>query len=169
MTLHEMLTKILERGGGYVDHPADRGGPTKYGITQATLEDVRGHAVTADDVKALTEVTARAIYQERYWREPGFNRVRDETLQALLLDAAVNHGPRAAVRMLQRALGMHGDGIMGPLTLAAIPYIDARVVALRLMAQRVRLYGAIITKDHSQAVFAAGWANRTAELLEGMS
>ena len=33
MTVDQMIDDILRREGGYVNHPADKGGPTKYGIT----------------------------------------------------------------------------------------------------------------------------------------
>ncbi len=31
----QIIDAILRREGGFVDHPADRGGATKYGITHA--------------------------------------------------------------------------------------------------------------------------------------
>ena len=39
MTNHidKILNDIIEREGGFVNHPADKGGPTKYGITTPTL------------------------------------------------------------------------------------------------------------------------------------
>ena len=32
-----IIDGLIVAEGGYVDHPADRGGPTKYGITRKTL------------------------------------------------------------------------------------------------------------------------------------
>ncbi len=56
-----ILPFIEQWEGGYVDHPADKGGPTNMGITLNTLARWRGHAVTAADVKALTRAEARQI------------------------------------------------------------------------------------------------------------
>ena len=168
MTLDKILTDVLRREGGYVNHPNDRQGPTNFGITQATLSAWRGTAATAADVSTLTEGEARSIYTKRYWQEPGFDKVPGEELQAVLFDCAVNHGAPRAIRMLQAALGIKEDGIMGPVTLAALPHLDPRKVALKVLAQRVRFFGSIISHNHSQAVFASGWLNRAADLMEGI-
>jgi lysozyme family protein len=66
MTDDAIISEVLAREGGYVDHPADRGGPTNFGITLATLADFVGHPVTASDVRLLDETTARTIYRSRY-------------------------------------------------------------------------------------------------------
>ena len=57
MTTKEIIDGIIKREGGYVDHPADRGGPTKFGITLATLEAWRGHRITAAYMKDLRKKT----------------------------------------------------------------------------------------------------------------
>lgn len=169
MTLDQMLTSIIKREGGFVDHPADKGGVTNHGVTQATLAEWRGTLVTASDVKALTENEARSIFAKRYFKDPGFDRLPGEELQAVLLDCAVNHGPRQAIRMLQAAIGVTEDGVLGSETLGAIPLTDNRRIALHVLAHRVRFYGRIISRDPSQAVFAAGWTNRAAELIESVA
>ena len=35
MDVDELIDELIEREGGFVSHPADRGGPTRYGITEA--------------------------------------------------------------------------------------------------------------------------------------
>lgn len=170
MTSDQIIDAIIEREGGFVDHPADTGGPTKFGVTAAALADWRGGTmVDATDVEQLSINEARDIYRARYLVKPGLDKVTDDTLRAILLDFAIHSGPAQAIKALQRSLNVAPDGVIGPQTLLALPHLDARKVALRVMAHRVRFQGRLITDKPSQAAFAAGWANRNAELLESLA
>lgn len=166
MKPNEIIEAILRREGGFVDHPADKGGATNLGITQAVLAEWRGKPCTVDDVKILTDGEARDIYREQYIVRPGFLGIENEAVRALAIDCAVNHGVKRAVQLLQEAARVFTDGIFGPNTREAVNRMTAGVVYRRLCAARVRLYGQIVTKNPSQAVFAAGWANRVAEFIE---
>jgi lysozyme family protein len=166
VTPETVLDDIIRREGGYVDHEKDRGGPTNHGVTQATLADWRGRPVTADEVKKLTEVEAREIYRERYLTLPKLHLIADAKVRALAVDCAVNHGPTQAVKLLQLAARVFPDGILGLKTEAAVNRMTPSALYARLCAARVRYYGRIITKNPSQAVFAAGWCNRIAEFIE---
>ena len=166
MTPDDLIDDILRREGGFVDHPADRGGPTKYGITQATLANHRGRPVNVDDVRNLTETEAREIYEKLYLRQPKFDRIEYRPLQALLLDCAVNHGPVRATMWLQQAAGVLDDGVIGPVTLEAVHKMDGGLLYRRVLARRCRFYGRLVTRDPGQAAFAAGWAARVAEFIE---
>jgi len=166
MTPDSILTDVIRREGGYTDHPADRGGPTRFGITIKALADWHNRPVTADEVKNLTEVEAREIYRERYIIEPRLHKVIDEKIRALAVDCAVNHGPSQAVKLLQVAARVFPDGVLGPKTEATVNSMPPPTLYARLCAARVRLYGQIIRKDATQHVFAEGWANRVAEFIE---
>lgn len=173
------LTNILRREGGFVDHPADRGGPTNFGITAATLGDWRGlgRPASREEVRALTEREARKIYTKRYLQDTGFDQIRNAKLRDLLLDCAVHHGPRRAAVWLQEAVGVTADGKVGPMTLAAVADhgrgLDGRRGGGRrgrplqavILAKRLVFLGALITKDPRQAVFAKGWMVRVSEFL----
>ena len=37
VSVRHIIKEIIRREGGYVNHPNDRGGPTKYGVTHKTL------------------------------------------------------------------------------------------------------------------------------------
>lgn len=170
MTADEIIDAILRReGAAYTDHAADRGGPTKYGITQATLAKVRGKPVTPADVQNLTEIEARQIYLDRYVRKPGFDRIADPQLRALMVDAGVNQGPERALAWLQRACGVTADGVFGPTTERAVNELAPRMLRAKVTAARARAYGRLITDDPLQATFAAGWANRIAEFIEELA
>lgn len=166
MNADEIIDDVIRREGGYIDHPADKGGPTKYGITIATLAEWHGRPVTAQDVKDLKETEAREIYRERYLVAPRLHKIVDHKVRALAVDCAVNHGSKNAVKLLQLAARMFPDGILGPKTEAAVNRMDASALYRRLCAARVRFYGQIIRKDFTQHVFAEGWANRVAEFIE---
>lgn len=166
MTDEDIISAILLREGGFVDHPLDKGGATKYGVTHETLESYRGHDVTVEDVKALTQNEARMIYRQKFILEPGLFVIKNDTLRALLVDMAVNHGPRNAVKLLQRALGVSDDGMVGEKTVAALGAMDAPSAYRKACAARVRFYGRIITNDPKQAVFAADWMDRVADFVE---
>jgi lysozyme family protein len=167
MTDDDIIDGILEREGGYVNRPEDRGGATRFGVTRRTLSSWRGRVCSAEDVAALTPEEARQILRRLYLERPGLQAVTNGPLRALLVDCAVNHGPEDAVRWLQRALGMTStDGILGPRTREALAGADARRLYLLVCAQRIRRYGDLITRRPTQAIFASGWMNRAAEFVE---
>lgn len=113
-----VMEHVFAREGGYVDHPADPGGATNMGITQATLAAWRGRAVTKAEVRALTREEASDIYYQRYWRAAGCHQM-PPGFDLVLMDAAVNSGPVRGVRWLQEGLGVATDGIVGPITVEA--------------------------------------------------
>ena len=166
MDTSAIIDAILSREGGYEDDPADRGGPTKFGITQATLAAWRGAPVTAEDVKNLSRAEARQIYSTMYVQRTGFASIHYVPLQALIVDAGVQHGPEDATRWLQEAAGVTADGVLGPVTLAAVNAAEGKALYRRVLAARCRYYGELIAHDPAEAKFAGGWAARVATFIE---
>ena len=166
MTTDDIINDILRREGGYVHHAADKGGPTHRGVTQAVLSEWLGRPASIDDVKNLTEHETREIYTEIFVMRPGFLSIKNDAVRTLAVDCAVNHGAKQAVKLLQRSARVFPDGILGPITRDAANRMAPGELYRRLCASRVRLYGEIISRDHSQAVFAAGWLRRAAEFIE---
>lgn len=168
MMIDEIITDILKAEGWdkYTNHPADRGGPTKWGITLEAWGDYLGRPVSVYNVQGITEAEARIFYRQKYIMEPKFTRIRSDFLMACVVDAAVNHGPRTATKWLQRACGAKQDGVLGPKTAEAVNDSDWVMLSIRFLSYRVRFYGTIISHDHSQAVFAKGWMNRAAKWME---
>lgn len=160
------IARTLEREGStYTDHPADRGGPTRWGITLATLERVKPGA-TAADVRALTREDAVGIYRRLYWPE-AYTAIVDQAVAGKLYDAGVNSGPRWAVRMAQQAATRLGhlcaaDGAFGPATLAAVNACEPKALLLEMARAMAAHYRAIVAADPTQEVFLAGWLKRAA-------
>lgn len=134
MNVQGVITDIIRaEGAEYTNDPADSGGPTKYGITQATLSAHRGRQVSPQEVQRLTEEEAREIYLQRYYVAPRIDLIaaHSEKIAAEVMDTGVNTGMRRAVTLLQRALNVlndggriytdvSADGRMGPQTASAL-------------------------------------------------
>lgn len=173
------LDAILEAEGWpkYTNDPDDRGGPTKGGITLATLAAWRRRPVTAADVRDLGEAEAREIYRERYIVGPRFSEIEDDLLAHQVIDSGVLHGQETAAKWLQQAIGGVGvDGRVGTFTLGALALADPHRVSLRFAAQRARYMGRIIADNYKarragrtsrdQARFAAGWLDRAMRAID---
>jgi lysozyme family protein len=160
------IDRIIKREGGFVDHPDDRGGPTKYGISIYTLGSWRNEMATSTDIQELTITEAQDIYKSMYWEEAKLNELDlSPVLQEMLFDAAVQHDPWDATKWLQTSVGEKADGLVGPKTKAAVVDVENDMLAARFMAERISYYGRIITNNPSQATFAAGWMNRMKEFV----
>jgi len=167
------IADLIEREGGYVNHPSDRGGPTIWGITEAVARAFGYHGAMQDMPRSV----AKQIYLERYWTAPGFDKVNDYSASVAeeLLDTGVNMGPATAGKFLQRALNVLNqeakvysdvvaDGAIGKMTLAALrAYLthrgkDGHVVLMRaLNAQQGVRYIELAEGRPSQEDFVHGW------------
>jgi lysozyme family protein len=170
-TIDGMVADILRREGGFVHHPADRGGPTKFGITQRTLSAYLGRAATVEEVRALSAELAAEIYRRDYFLAPRLDGL-PEPIQPFVFDSAVNHGPRRAVRLVQQVCEAAGfgpiavDGVCGPQTrrvAAEAERVMGDWLLAALVEERRNLYRQIVASDPSQRVFLDGWMNRVAE------
>ena len=172
LDIDAMIDDILRREGGFVDHPADRGGPTKFGITQQTLSRYIGRAALRSEVEQLSEDVARDIYERDYLYAPRIDRLPIE-VQPFVFDSAVNHGPRRAVKFVQSVCNQAGrqpalieDGAMGPNTRRAAEWAQSvmgPVFLQALVEERRNFYYLIVEARPSQEVFLNGWLNRIAE------
>ena len=155
-TFDEIIEKVLEHEGGYVNDPKDLGGETKYGITKRFYPDI--------DIKNLTIEQATEIYKKDYWDK---NKVESlpQNLWHIYFDMCVNMGKRTAVKVLQRAAVNKGrdievDGGLGPMTIGALKGVELD----RVRAFRVKYYVDLITARPEQEKFYLGWFRRATEV-----
>ena len=152
----EIIEKVLEHEGGYVNDPKDLGGETKYGITKRFYPDI--------DIKNLTIEQATEIYKKDYWDK---NKVESlpQNLWHIYFDMCVNMGKRTAVKVLQRAAVNKGrdievDGGLGPMTIGALKGVELD----RVRAFRVKYYVDLITARPEQEKFFLGWFRSATEV-----
>lgn len=177
MTIDTMIAAVIDREGDYSNHPADRGGATRWGITEGVA---RAHGVVGD-MRALPRERAIAIYRALYWHTPRFDAVADRapTLAEELFDTGVNLGPIVATGFFQRALNALNrgasdyadiaiDGSIGAQTLAALDRFLARrgaageaILVKAVEALQGERYVAITERRPANEAFLYGWlANR---------
>jgi len=175
VTLEDRISALIRREAGFVDNPADSGGPTKFGVTQRKLAEARRREVMVDEVRELTEAEARAIYRRDF--EAAQIDIAPDECEELLLDIHANHGPGNFARILQRALGVTVDGAIGPKTRAALAAADGGRLYRDVVAERLEFTGRVITKnlkddDHDgipdNTEFAYGWLVRQAQFVRNL-
>lgn len=150
------LDHVLAFEGGYVDHPDDPGGATNLGITRATLARYHGRPVSKAEVRALDPATAKNIYRRFYWQALRCDEM-PAGVDLALFDGGVNQGTGRAARLLQAALKVSVDGIIGPVTLGAARSADPPKLLNEFMAQRMRAYGRL---SRLFRTFGLGWSRR---------
>jgi lysozyme family protein len=165
-----LINEIINREGRkFTNRPADKGGPTKFGITQKTLAWYRKSPVSAKEVEELSEDEARAIYQELFIDKSPFNNLRP-ALRDMLIDWSVTSGTDDPTVAVQNLLNEHGqqikvDGVFGPKTNAAFVSFLANwgetYAYNKLIDARVMFYAGLVVKDPSQLVFLKGWIIRS--------
>lgn len=176
-TIDQLVDDLIAREGGYVHHPADRGGATNWGITEAVA---RAHGY-GGPMALLPREDAAAIYRRLYWHRPRYDQVarRSARLASELFDTGANMGPGVATTFLQRALtalnrngkdfaDITPDGRVGPKTLAALDaFLKVRgasgeTILLRaLEALQGERYLRLAEKRPANEAFLYGWlANR---------
>jgi len=126
-----LLTVAFE--GGDSNDPDDRGGRTRYGISQRAYPDL--------DISKLTLEDAKALYRRDCWDKCGCDRMNDQRHAEIVFDIAVNMGVSAAKELLMETLK-----------------IDA--FAMAMAVKRIKRYVRICQAKPSQKKFLLGWICR---------
>lgn len=176
MNVDRLIEALIEVEGGYVNHPADKGGPTRWGVTEAVARDSGYTGAMADLPKSL----ARLVYRKRYWEAPGFDRVSQhaKAVAEELFDTGVNMGVGVAVAFLQRALNalnhrgsdwpeLKIDKTIGPQTLKALELFlklrgpaGQKVLLRALNALQGARYIELTEQRRANRAFTYGWLSK---------
>lgn len=156
MNFDVAFDKLLGHEGGYVNHPSDPGGETRWGIT-ARVARLNGYEGSMRD---LPVEVAKAIYAKDYWI-PCRCEDLPPAVRYAVFDAAVNSGVKQSITWLQRALGVDDDGIFGTQTMIAVKQQNPEALLRKLLSQRLRF----MTELTSWQAFGRGWARRISDLM----
>ncbi len=177
--IHQIIDLVICKEDGFVDHPDDRGGPTRWGVTEFVARENGWRG----EMKEFPLSLARKIYYRRYVAEPKFDAVVElnAAVGTELIDTGVNMGPAVAALSLQRWLNgfnfagkyqeLFVDGRVGPATLDALQRFltwrgkDSELVLLRgLNSVQGAGYLSIAEKDQTQRKFLYGWMMHRVEI-----
>ena len=158
-----IVARVLHREGGIAQLEGESW-VTRFGQTPAWLQQFGLPA---------PRTVGEAIANYRTWlvrtRLIGLCDQPDSLADGTI-DFAVHSGHQIAIRGLQRALGIAVDGILGPETQAAIDRCDRALMGRRIVADRLRFLGRLITQAPQQnAKWAAGWCARVADQIEALA
>ena len=157
VTRDGIIALIVNLEGGFVDNPADPGGATNFGVTQRYLDKARKQRPDLPaQVKDLTAAQASMLYANDEWLT-----IHGDGLPPMvalsLMDEAVNASPVRAIMLLQQALGVTVDGIMGPQTLVAAANANGAKLAAEYAARRAVYYAKL---EGNEGMFELGWMRR---------
>jgi hypothetical protein len=192
----DVVGKVLNIEGGFVDDPTDPGGPTNKGISwpvwKKNANNILGLNPTLINLQNLTENQAKKIYKKLYWDSIYADDIIDGDLRYMLFDFHVNAGGNA-IKVLQKTLNQLGstltvDGGIGSQTINEINVFDNQITLYNTFKSNRKSYYNNITQNsinkyitkHPNALEAEiksktfkkyinGWINRANHFLDKTS
>jgi len=154
------LNHVLKSEGGWSDNPADPGGATMKGITLNVYRGwKRNQHATKDELRAIPDQEVHDLYKQLYW-----DKIHGDDLPAgidyAVFDSAVNMGVGRASKLIQEAVGVTSDGVLGPTSLSAIQKADTKELIEKFSHLKESFYRSLATFQ----TFGKGWLNRVAEV-----
>ena len=146
MNFDKIVEKTLQWEGGLSDHPLDKGGKTKFGISQRAYPKL--------NIEKLTLAQAKAIYKRDYFDPLGLEGVSDR-IAWKVFDIAVNQGIGTALRY-----ALNAD--------VKNPQISDDVKMFKLVTYQARRYASLVRSNPEYSVFIVGWINRAFDTGEGL-
>ncbi len=173
----DAINPIIKQEGGYVNHPNDRGGPTKWGITLNFYQESVDSDATKEDIKNLSKETAKELYKTSFWQPNNFV-VGELSLGDLpvpigevILSYSINMGQKTGHALLQKGINNLGydiseDGWLGPNTIDTAENCDPLELLKAISIKASTRYNEIILSNRSQRVFLEGWMRRIIDNFE---
>lgn len=168
--IKDLVSFISRWEGGYVNNPADSGGPTNRGVTLETWRKTGydkngdGNIDEADVMRITHEEMLNVVLKPHYWDNWQADLIQNQSIANLLVDWMWLSGPRT-IGLVQEILGVKQDGIVGNQTLHALnSNPDKRLLFDVIKTKRVSDIHAICKKYPKNQEFKRGWLDRVAAI-----
>ena len=154
-TYERAITQVFKDEGGYSDDAGDPGGPTNWGITIIDARLYWKHDATAEDVKNMPRSIAEEIYVKHYADPLQYNSL-PAGVDYAVLDYGINSGISRSAKVLQSIVKVPIDGVIGPITIAAVSALNSGNVIDAIYDERLRFLRSLSTWSR----FGRGWLSR---------
>jgi len=170
MDFDKAFERLIGHEGGFQRDPHDRAnwstGKIGQGELRGTKYGISAMSYPGEDIENLTLERAKFLYYRDFWAAAGCDLVPVPVKYALF-DTAVHTSapgkPVTAIKMLQRSVGAHDDGILGSRTAMAIANFDPYRLLARFIGERIDYTN---NNREQWARYGAGWSQRFAEILK---
>lgn len=167
--------------GGYVNDPKDAGGETIFGIARniwgklplwAIVDEYKkqaGDLATKEARKKLESLClANAefvkqkleFYKQNFWDKCKCDEIESQKVANNVYDFAVNAGTGQSAKVLQRALGVADDGVIGAGTLSACNAKSESELNAAFCDGRAKFYKDLVARKPQNEKFLKGWLSR---------
>jgi len=153
---------IFQNEGVYSNDPDDRGGATRFGLSEKYLRGIGYEGV----VEELTESSALSIYYSTLYDAYKLSRIEDWSVRTKLLDVMVNFGANTGISIFQNSVNEYGkfhikvDGILGKKTVYAINNTTSKLLLEKVKEISAQEYIDICISNPTQIKFLKGWMKR---------
>lgn len=166
---------ILRHEGGYSWNKNDHGQETAFGISRVywpkwsgwpTIDTIKANKKPNESLDSLLMDNStlmslvKSFYKANFWNPLNLDKIKDQQIANAVVDFGVNAGTGRSARLLQKAVGVLSDGIIGDKTIEAVNSQSPAVVLGKFNELRKDYYDAIIQHDPTQGQFKASWYSR---------
>lgn len=157
------IRDIIRREGGYVNHPSDKGGPTKYGVILENYKRwTKNPKATAEELSRITVDDALKFYRW-YFAERKIDDLPLELLP-LALDLCTLHSPGGVDVILNRVVNFYDNSRpRGQVFHALVEQFGPLTTEALITLSRIAYFRELCNRDPSQKAFLLGWLNRCVE------
>ena len=138
----------------------DEGGPTRFGIAEKYHPELSNCLFFNSMGSIAALAIAKGIYATQYAEPLCIAQIANQDIANKLLSLGVNIGIPRAAKMLQSAVGVSEDGVVGALTLMALSKADPLEVLADLRASAESYYYHVAANNPEDAEYLNGWLAR---------